>query len=78
MTDDAQRVPWLAAKGKFYFLENRDFALGDVSRELAQLKEAAPEEWRREGMSALWLGLGFVSEVKTKGIEEKGFTNFVS
>jgi hypothetical protein len=38
-------------QGKLYFLENRDFALGDMSRELAQLKEAAPLEWRREGMS---------------------------
>ena len=35
-----------------YFLEERDFRLGDLSRELAQLKEAAPIEWRREGMSA--------------------------
>jgi len=51
MTDDAQMVPWLEAQGKLYFLENRDFALGDMSRELAQLKEAAPLEWRREGMS---------------------------
>jgi len=34
-------------------LENRDFALGDMSRELAQLKEAAPLEWRREGMSVV-------------------------
>ena len=42
----------MTAQGKFYFLENRDFALGDLSRELAQLKEAAPIEWRREGMSA--------------------------
>lgn len=53
MTDDAQMVPWLEAQGKLYFLENRDFALGDMSRELAQLKEAAPLEWRREGMSVL-------------------------
>ena len=52
MTDD-QRIPWLEAQGKFYFLENRDFALGDLSRELAQLKEQAPLEWRREGMSVL-------------------------
>lgn len=53
ITDDVQKVPWLAAQGKFYFLENRDFALGDLSRELAQLKEAAPLEWRREGMSVI-------------------------
>lgn len=57
MTDDAQKVPWLEAHGKLYFLENRDFALGDLSRELAQLKEAAPIEWRREGMSVEASGL---------------------
>ena len=47
-----EATDWLSARGKLYYLENRDFALGDVSRELAQVKEAAPLEWRREGMSA--------------------------
>ncbi|CAK9045672.1 3-galactosyltransferase 20) [Durusdinium trenchii] len=53
ITDDVQKVPWLAAQGKFYFLENRDFALGDLSRELAQLKEvllpaSANTPWLRQ------------------------------
>ncbi|CAE7563114.1 unnamed protein product [Symbiodinium natans] len=51
VTDDINEAPWLGAEGKMYFLEDRDFRLGDLSRELAQLKEAAPIEWRREGMS---------------------------
>ena len=73
MTDDAQMVPWLEAQGRFYFLENRDFALGDVSRELAQLKEAAPLEWRREGMSVTALVTSLrhsdtVGVVKCQGI----------
>lgn len=51
VTDDVKQAPWLGAEGKMYFLEDRNFPLGDLSRELAQLKEAAPIEWRREGMS---------------------------
>eukprot|EP00931_Biecheleriopsis_adriatica_P103317 TRINITY_DN78169_c0_g1_i1.p1 TRINITY_DN78169_c0_g1~~TRINITY_DN78169_c0_g1_i1.p1 ORF type:complete len:619 (-),score=100.79 TRINITY_DN78169_c0_g1_i1:34-1890(-) len=54
ITDDASRVAWLTAEGKFYFLEDRRWPLGERSREMAQLKESAPLEWRRQGMSLLF------------------------
>jgi len=52
-TDDHSRVPFLGVAGKFHFLEDRQYPLRDLGRQLALEKEVLPLELRRQGMSVL-------------------------
>lgn len=63
ITDERSLVPWTEASGRFYFLEDRYFPLGDLARELAQAKEALPLESRRQGMSLLLPEVAHTQEI---------------